>query len=315
MNPKVSIVMATYNRAHFIAETLYAIQNQTFSDWECIIIDDGGNDNTVEVIMPFLQNDNRFKFHIRNDNYLKGLPGCRNFGLDLSLGDNIIFFDDDDIPHPQNLELCVYELENKRRYFCRYVREVFTENFHYNFDYSRSYSSFEINEKDVVKMLTDELQFNSCAVMWKKECFENNRFVENLMYAEEWELYARIVSSGYSGISINKTLFYGRKHWKSNTGEFYSNNPMRRNSFADAIILSFENLKHTKLLNPYIIRYFVVIAHNYEEFNLFNRIIKTLDLSLLNEIKLRIFFFTLKVRLPINRSIANYKRIRNQNKS
>lgn len=307
--------MATYNRAALIAETLYAIQRQTFSNWECIIIDDGGTDNTKEVIVDILNKDNRFKFYLRPDDYQKGLPGCRNYGLDLSKGDYIIFFDDDDIPHPQNLEICVAELENRAYYFCRYIREVFTEDFHYIFDYSKAYSSFEINKKDVVKMLTDELQFNSCAVMWKKECFENNRFVENLMYAEEWELYARIVSSGYSGISINKTLFYGRKHWKSNTGEFYSNNPMRRRSFADAIVLSVENLKHKNLLNPYIIRYFVVIAHNYEEFNLFNRIIKTLDFSLLNEIKLRIFFFTLKVRLPINRSIANYKRIRNQNKS
>ena len=93
--------MATYNRAHFIVETLQSIQNQTFQDWECIIIDDGGTDNTTEVIQPIVANDKRFQFVKRESNYQKGLPGCRNYGIDLARGDYIIFFDDDDIVHPQ----------------------------------------------------------------------------------------------------------------------------------------------------------------------------------------------------------------------
>ena len=52
MKPTITIIMATYNRAHFILETLHSIQNQTYENWECIIIDDGGTDNTQEVITP-----------------------------------------------------------------------------------------------------------------------------------------------------------------------------------------------------------------------------------------------------------------------
>ena len=54
--PTITIIMATYNRAHFIVETLDSIRNQTFQDWECIIIDDGGTDNTKEVIRTYLEN-------------------------------------------------------------------------------------------------------------------------------------------------------------------------------------------------------------------------------------------------------------------
>ena len=61
--------MATYNRAHFIVETLLSIQNQTYKNWECHIIDDGGTDNTVEVIQPVLLNDNRFIFNKRPEKY------------------------------------------------------------------------------------------------------------------------------------------------------------------------------------------------------------------------------------------------------
>lgn len=308
--PKVSIIMATYNRANFIAETLYAIQKQTFTDWECLIIDDGGTDTTKEVIAPIIEKDNRFKFYLRPNNYKKALPGCRNYGLDLAKGEFIIFFDDDDIPHPQNLEVCVSELSDGREiYFCRYERAVFfSKDFHYDFDYSKTYTQFNVNEKDVPQMLTNELQFNSCSIMWKKECFTENRYVEHLMYLEEWELYARIVSSGFNGISISKILFYGRKHAQSMTGEFYTHNPIRIKSAGDAMVLAIKNLKEKSLLNYFITRYFIVTSYNYKEFNLFNRIIKALDISLIKEIQWRLFFFSLKVRLPIYRIRAKHKK-------
>ena len=298
---KVTIIMATYNRANFILETLKAIQNQTFSNWECLIIDDGGTDNTAEVIAPVLKQDQRFRFLKRSGNYVKGLPGCRNYGLDLAKGEYIIFFDDDDLPHPQNLELCVSELADANLYFCRYIREVFFGDFAYQFDYSVTYSSFYIDRNDIEAMIKNELPFNSCAVMWKKECFEHNRFEEHLMYAEEWELYTRIVSSGYNGISIEKCLFYGRKHAESNTGEFYNYNPIRRQSYVDAVLLVLQNLKEKKLLSYGIVRYFIAIAINFKEYVLFEKILTVLELSIVEQLKWRLFWAILPLRLRLYR--------------
>lgn len=309
ITPKVSIIMATFNRANFIAETLVAIQNQTFTDWECLIIDDGGTDNTKEVIAPIIEKDSRFKFHLRPSNYKKGPSGCRNYGLDLAKGNFISLFDDDDIPHPQNLEICVEELINSTNiYFCRYERNVFFEEFHYSFDLSKTYTKFLIDEKDVSKMLTNELQIITTSVMWRSECFKENHFMPNLIYGEEWELYARIVSDGFNGISISKVLFFGRKHSNSLTGEYLNKNSLHRSSYADAMVLAVENLQQKKLLNYFITRYFIVVSHNFEEYNLFNRIIKALKLSFLKEIQWRIFFFSLKIRLPINRFRSKRKR-------
>lgn len=315
VKPKVSIIMPSYNRANFIAETLYAIQKQTFTDWECLIIDDGGTDNTKEVIAPIIEKDNRFKFYLRSDKYQKGPSGCRNFGLDISNGDFISFFDDDDIPHPQNLQLCVTELsDNRKIYFCRYEREVFFEDFHYNFDFSKKYDQFKIEKHDVYGLLTNEIQMITTSVMWKRECFKENRFVSKLVYAEEWELFARIISSGFNGISIKKILFFARKHRNSLTGEFVNNNSLHRISYANAMVLAVENLKEKKLLNYFITRYFIVTSYNYKEFNLFNRIITALDLSLISELKWRLFFFSLKVRLPIYRIRAKQKRNKKETK-
>lgn len=297
MKPEVTIIMATYNRANFILETLLSVQKQTFLNWECLIIDDGATDNTLEIIAPILEQDSRFRFLKRTNDYLKGLPGCRNYGLDLAKGDYIIFFDDDDIAHPQNLELCVSELNYGNISFCRYIRNVFFNDFDYVFDYSKTYSSFYIDINDVEKMLKNELPFNSCAVMWKKECFENNRFAEKLMYAEEWELYSRIVSSGYKGISIEKCLFFGRKHLNSNTGEFYSHNPIRRASYAEAILLAVQNLKEKRLLSYSLKRYFIAIALDFEEYNLFKKILYILHLSTFENIKWHVFYGVLPYRL------------------
>lgn len=297
MKPSVTIIMATYNRAHFIVETLHSIQKQTFGAWECLIIDDGGTDNTHEVIAPILEKDTRFQFLKRPDSYLKGLPGCRNYGLDLAKGDFIIFFDDDDIVHPMNLELCVSELENTDYSFCRYLRTVFTGDFNYNFDLTSAYDSFHIGINDVPSLLKHELPFNSCAVIWRKNCFKDNRFVEHLMYAEEWELYSRILSSGISGISINKILFFGRKHPNSNTGEFFSNNPIRKKSNKDAILLVIANLKEKKLLTDSILRYFFQIALDYKEYKLFSAIVETAQLSGFGKIKWQFFYTFLPVRL------------------
>lgn len=307
MQPKVTIIMATYNRAHFIKETLNSISAQTYSNWECLIIDDGGKDNTKEVISPILEKDSRFRFLSRPNGYLKGLPGCRNYGLDLAEGNYIIFFDDDDIVHPQNLELCVQELEDSNVYFCRYIRNVFFENFDYNFDFSKEYSSFYIDEKDIDRMLKNELPFNSCAVMWTASCFKENRFIENLMYAEEWELYSRIISSGFRGISIEKCLFFGRKHPNSNTGEFYSNNSIRRNSYVEAILLVVENLKKKQMLSSPIKRYFVTLSIGFKEYDLFKNVLKKFNLSPFEQLKWHFFYITLPFRLFVYKQIKALK--------
>ncbi|MBP2283042.1 glycosyltransferase involved in cell wall biosynthesis [Flavobacterium sp. CG_23.5] len=308
--PTVSIILATYNRAEYILESLQSIQNQTFLDWECLIIDDGGIDNTAQLLEPILKEDHRFQYLKRTEYYQKGLPGSRNYGLDLAKGDYIIFFDDDDIAHPQNLELCVKELSDKDISFCRYIRDVFWGNFDYNFDYSREYTSFFIDKRDINKILKNELQFNSCAVMWTKECYIQHRYTEHLKYAEEWEVYARIITSVNKGISINKALYFGRKHEESITGDFGNRKSASLVSYADAIELVVDNLRKRKLLSNEIIRYFIQIALDYKEYKLFPRILSCLQLSTLEKWRWEFFYFQLPLRLYFYNIYIKWKKKR-----
>lgn len=97
ITPLVSIIIPTYNRAHLIGETLDSIIAQNYTNWECIIIDDGSTDNSEQVIQNYIQNDNRFQYHPRPSNRPKGANACRNYGFEISKGEYINWFDSDDI--------------------------------------------------------------------------------------------------------------------------------------------------------------------------------------------------------------------------
>lgn len=304
---QVSIIMATYNRAHLIEETLDSILNQSYKNWECLIIDDGSTDKTKDILLPILLKDSRFKYYERNKFHKKGLPGCRNQGLELAKGDYIIFFDDDDIVHPANLKICTEILTDKDLYFCRYEKEPFQNNLNPNTLMSDNvFTSEFVTINDLENIVIGILPFASCTVLWKKECFESNRFKEELLYAEEWECYTRILSTGIKGISIDKVLYYNRKHLNSNTGEFYRNDPVRSASNLMAIKLSIKNLSNKGLLSPNLVRYFIRTGFFLNEISVIEDVLKHSNAGAFKKIKylwgFRVYpvlkpFFNLKAKL------------------
>ncbi len=95
---KVSVVIPTYNYAHFIGEAIESILAQTFPIWEIIVVDDGSTDNTKQVVAAYGDKIRYFK----QEN--SGVCAARNFGVENSSGDFIAFFDADDICFPTKIE-------------------------------------------------------------------------------------------------------------------------------------------------------------------------------------------------------------------
>jgi GalNAc5-diNAcBac-PP-undecaprenol beta-1,3-glucosyltransferase len=298
MPSKVTIIMATYNRVHFIMETLVSVQAQTFLNWECLIIDDGGTDTTEEILTPFIGQDDRFQYLKRPDSYKKGLSGCRNYGLDISKGEFVIFFDDDDVVHPDNLKMSLEVVETNNADFCHYQKMSFVEE--KPLIQSNPVTIVKLLSKaDIEKIITQEIGLASCTVLWKKQCFDSIRFNESLLYAEEWECYSSIIVENFKGIIINNILYYNRKHSESNTGEFYRNNSIRRESYTKAVLLVVQNLKQKKLLSDFLKRYFVTLSKDFTEYNLFNAILNVLDMPTFEKLKWQLFYMSYPVRLPI----------------
>lgn len=96
MNPKVSIITASFNYENFIKETIESVLNQTFKDWEMIIVDDGSSDNSVNVIKEYCQKDSRIKLFTHPNNENRGLGETLKLGIKNSSADYLVFLESDD---------------------------------------------------------------------------------------------------------------------------------------------------------------------------------------------------------------------------
>ena len=97
--PKVSVVIPTYQHAHFVAQAISSVLSQTYCDLEVIVVDDGSTDDTQEIVAGFGEQI-RVVQHEKNS----GLSAARNTGIQLSRGEYVAFLDADDIWLPEKLE-------------------------------------------------------------------------------------------------------------------------------------------------------------------------------------------------------------------
>lgn len=100
--PMVSVIMPAYNGERFIEAAIRSVMAQTFTDWELIVIDDGSQDATVDVITRLMGEDPRITL-LRNEKNL-GVANTRNRGLDLAAGGYVALLDSDDLWYPEKLE-------------------------------------------------------------------------------------------------------------------------------------------------------------------------------------------------------------------
>lgn len=111
-NPLVSIITPTFNSEKFIAETIQSVQNQTYENWEMIIVDDCSYDKTVSIIADFIKLDLRIQLFQLEKNSGTGI--ARNHALTKAKGSYIAFLDSDDLWKPVKLEKQIdFLLKNK----------------------------------------------------------------------------------------------------------------------------------------------------------------------------------------------------------
>lgn len=101
-NDLVSIITPTYNCARFIAETIESVQNQTYLNWEMLIIDDCSSDNTKEIVEQYASKDDRVKYYCLDAN--SGAAIARNTAIKMAKGRWIAFLDSDDLWKPEKLD-------------------------------------------------------------------------------------------------------------------------------------------------------------------------------------------------------------------
>lgn len=206
----ISIIIATYNRAPYILETLQSIAQQTYKNFECIIIDDGSTDHTSEVVAPIIANDSRFIYKLRPHTQKKGANHSRNYGFTLSKGDYIKFFDSDDVMLPTHLEESITTLVKNHYDFV--VADCI------NFDASGLLERpYNIDRKNSPISAIRFAQFKTAWIT--NDLLVKRQFANKLQFegdirdqASEYQYNIRLLLFTTNGFLINKILTHRRIH-------------------------------------------------------------------------------------------------------
>lgn len=97
---KISVVTASYNYQEYIKQTIQSVLDQTYQDWEMIIVDDGSTDNSIEVIRSYCEKDSRIKLFTHENKQNKGLAETVKLGIEKAQGEWIVFLESDDLINP-----------------------------------------------------------------------------------------------------------------------------------------------------------------------------------------------------------------------
>jgi glycosyltransferase involved in cell wall biosynthesis len=209
--PRVSIIMPIYNAQEFLKEAIDSILNQTFGDFELLLINDGSTDQSKDVIEQY-GNDPRIRiFHKKNEGITKTL----NFGLANSLGRYIARMDADDISMPERLELQVNFLDKHRDVGLLGTRfKAITEDkkFLENLD-------VELTNDELQVAILKSCRFGHPTVMMRRSALEAVGSYDEALWAntvEDYDLWLRIAEK-FEIANLPQYLLYYRVNPKSIT--------------------------------------------------------------------------------------------------
>lgn len=194
----VSIIVPCYKQAEFLDECLDSVIAQTYSDWECIVVDDGSPDNTEEIMQSWVKKDERIKYLKKQNG---GLASARNSGILASNGVFILPLDADDKISENYIALAV---------------DAILENENRKLIYGRAFKfGYENEEWKLETYSFEKLKFNNmiyCTALFKKSDWEKiGGYDESgLRGWEDWDFWLSLLKNGGEVIYLHDIIFYYR---------------------------------------------------------------------------------------------------------
>lgn len=255
----ISIIIPTFNRAHLIGETLDSILAQTYTNWECIIVDDGSSDDTAKIINKYIQKDGRFQYHHRPKERKKGANSCRNYGFELSKGEFIKWFDSDDVMHSKLLEQQIASFGEAID--CSVCKVAY-----YDFEKSITLKENTIYSNHLIEdYLIGRVTFYVSGPLWKKSFLNNQKelFDESLSNLDDWDFNLRMLYRKPVIKYINTPLIQYRYHENSLSQELAKLNFNEIQSEFAAREKHLQILTQNDLANTTVLRKFIKNRYNY----------------------------------------------------
>jgi len=197
--PFVSIVIPCYNHGQYLDDAVQSVLNQTWQNFEIIVVDDGSNaEETVEILWNFHRPKTRVLHLLKN----MGLPAARNAGIREAQGKYICCLDADDMLRPTYLEKAIATMEvNAGLSFVGAWTQVFG-------DESRVWYSLQFDPHQIIYYN----QFGPPAVFKRSAWEQVGGFFEKMRDGfEDWEFWVRLTANGYRGYRISEKIFLYRR--------------------------------------------------------------------------------------------------------
>jgi glycosyltransferase involved in cell wall biosynthesis len=191
--PKVTIVTPTKNRIKLLCETIESISSQTFNDWEHIIVDDGSDDGTAEVVADRAATDSRIRY-LKRAGDKAGANVCRNIGIREARSELVVFLDSDDLLRSHSLGRRVEVMRrNPDLDFAVFPAGLFR---HRIGDISGVYHPQGPGD-DLLRFLSMECVWEISGPIWRRDFLEKSgRFDETLLSMQDLEMHVRAISAG-----------------------------------------------------------------------------------------------------------------------
>jgi glycosyltransferase involved in cell wall biosynthesis len=191
-NSQVSVIVPCYNQASYLVETLQSVLNQSYSNWECIIVNDGSTDNTEDVALSWCKKDSRFSYFYKENG---GLSSARNAGISVSNGEYIQFLDSDDLIVPEKIEFQMLDLQD-----CQIsVSDYFSfQDGNIEMLAPNRYLSPFLSEVEYKKEIISDWEYRKSipchSVLFQKELLDKYtiRFDESLPNHEDWVFWVML---------------------------------------------------------------------------------------------------------------------------
>lgn len=223
----ISIVIPIYNAEKYLEECLNSIKNQTYKNFEVIMVNDGSKDNSETICTRFSEYDARFRYFTKANG---GVSSARNLGLDNVEGDFITFIDADDWIEEKHLELLITTVKKNHSDIVISSYKQFN-----NIDvfYLRAYTiqekyllNFEkMNRDDFLTLFPKLMRANVCfnnavAKLFRKELVKNLRFDTSIKYGEDLDFYFSLYLNVDSISYVDEPTYVYRMHGDSTTSNF-----------------------------------------------------------------------------------------------
>lgn len=221
--PKVSVIIPTYNRTSFLKDAINSVLNQTYRDFELIVVDDGSTDDTQDLVSYYGQ---KIRYIYQNN---QGRSTARNHGIEVAQGEYLAFLDSDDVWLPDKLsrQIPILDAASANTVLVHGYKQLVDEKLQPIRGWEKklrySYRLAEKGQETYENYLQKAYIFTSTVLIRRDAVLSIGAYDVNLQALEDLDFYLRLLIKGYTFIFISEPPLIQYRIHRNNTGSTVSN--------------------------------------------------------------------------------------------